>query len=262
MFFILALNMKLQAIVYAPFIVLAMLPMFTLKNFSKTAIYAIALQFIIILPFVLQGDFMKIIRVNGVHFYVLQVTSANAYNMWWYFFADPFATSDQFTFLGLTYKTWGLSLFFVSAFFSMLPIVIYIIERREMDNTFYKLFFLSLTLVTLIFFYFNTEMHERYIHPAILFSAIYAILAKDYIMYILLSLAYTLNMAKVFPFFNLDYNAFYFNEKLISTLYLCAFAIGMYRMYTSFKLKTDDVKKVVNIKTYQAYLKENILTNQ
>ena len=131
-----------------------------------------------------------------------------------------------------------------------------------MDNTFYKLFFLSLTLVTLIFFYFNTEMHERYIHPAILFSAIYAILAKDYIMYILLSLAYTLNMAKVFPFFNLDYNAFYFNEKLISTLYLCAFAIGMYRMYTSFKLKTDDVKKVVNIKTYQAYLKENILTNQ
>ena len=261
LFFILALNMKTQAIIYVPFIALAMLPLLTIKSFTKVVIYALAFQLIILLPFIINGDFIQVIKVNGRHLYFVPVVSANAYNLWYMFFNNPWGVSDKQTFAGIAYKYWGLFLFFTSSFLSLFPILVHNIERRAQDIAFYKLLFLSMGLVPLIFFYFNTEMHERYIHPAILFSGVYAILASDYIIYMLLSIAYVLNLEKVLKFHKLDYSLFIFNERLISGLFLLAFIIGMYRLYGYYRITGKDLKRVFTLKTYYNYFRENLALN-
>ena len=46
------------------------------------------------------------------------------------------------------------------------------------------------------FFFFNTQMHERYSHPAMLMAFLYGILNKNYWIYGITSIAYFLNMEK------------------------------------------------------------------
>ncbi len=101
-------------------------------------------------------------------------------------------------------------------------------------------------------------MHERYIHSAILFSGIYAIIASDYIVYLLLSIAYLLNLEKTLKFYKLDYSLFIFNERLISILFLFAFIIGMYKLYGYSRIADKDLKKVFTLKTYYNYFRENL----
>ncbi len=127
LFFILALNMKLQAIIYVPFVALAILPMLTVKSFLKIVIYALAFQLIILLPFLINGDFMQVIKVNGRHFYVIPLVSANAYNLWFMIFNNPWSVSDKQIFAGIAYKNWGLFLFFISSFMALFPLLVFIL---------------------------------------------------------------------------------------------------------------------------------------
>ena len=53
---------------------------------------------------------------------------------------------------------------------------------------------LGAATVNLVFYYFNTQMHERYIHAAILLVGTASIINKNYWTYILLSLAYFLSL--------------------------------------------------------------------
>jgi len=108
-------------------------------------------------------------------------------------------------------------------------------------------------------------MHERYIHPAILFCGIYAILASDYIIYIFLSVIYFLSLEKFIQVLRLnsyttslsDPLTFIFERKVIAVLYLAFFIMGLYKLLKIYGIKRDEYIKLFNPITYFKYFKNN-----
>jgi hypothetical protein len=170
------------------------------------------------------------------------VISMNAYNMWHLFFwrkIDLTHMKDTILFLNLSYKNWGLLLFFISAGIALLPMTIAI----------YKNFFLRKAilvdmahillvgaLIPLLFFFFNTQMHERYPHPAFLFITAYSFFRKRYFLYIIFSMAYFLNLEKALRAFDLHYSAFIFGNRFIAGLYLITIIVIFRELMLNLKL--------------------------
>jgi hypothetical protein len=75
-------------------------------------------------------------------------------------------------------------------------------------------------LIPLLFFFFNTQIHERYSHPAFLFIIAFSFLRKRYFLYIIFSIAYFLNLEKALRAFDLHYSTFIFGNRFIAGLYL------------------------------------------
>ena len=104
----------------------------------------------------------------------------NAYNFWLFFFPKDFmTTSDTLKFMGLTLKSWGLIMFFTLSLVALLPLLkssLYKLLKKEGIALPQSKIFIIAALIALFFFFFNTQMHERYSHPAILFLAVYALL--------------------------------------------------------------------------------------
>ena len=48
---------------------------------------------------------------------------------------------------------------------------------------------LTFGLIPLVFYFFNTQMHERYAHPCVLFLGAYALVRGDFVPYIIASIA-------------------------------------------------------------------------
>ena len=249
LFFILALNMKLQAIIFAPVIVLLLLPMTFDKSQLKNLIYsflgAIIIQFLIFSPFIFTGDFPKLWNVLTSSVGKYPQVSMNAYNMWYFFMEDPMLVSDSGTFLAITYKNWGLILFFVTSFFALFHFIkpsIQIVFKRVRVEYSQKKILISCALIPLLFFFFNTQMHERYSHPALLFLAIYAILYRKPLVFTLGSVAYFLNMEDVLHFFQWNnYNTLGFTPWFIACLFLLLIILLFLDLY--------DVKFKKSIKT-------------
>ena len=239
LFFVLALNLKLQAIVFLPIIVLLILPTILDKEQIKRLICSFGgigiIQLLIFLPFICAGDFSKLWNVitNSVGQY--PKVSMNAYNMWYFFFNNPMEVSDFDKFLGITYKIWGLILFFVMSFFALLHFVKPFFSRlfKKIDVEYsYKKTLISCALIPFLFFFFNTQMHERYSHPAFIFLALYAITYKKPLVFILGSLAYFLNLEGVLQ--SLQTNNYYtlvFMPLFVSCLYLLVIVLLFFDLY-------------------------------
>jgi len=79
---------------------------------------------------------------------------------------------------------------------------------------------LLMTIIPLFFFFFNTQMHERYIHPAIGFSTLLAFRHKHYGPWIIISLAYALSLESICKFLHLNnYGTMVFHPKFIAAWY-------------------------------------------
>ncbi len=235
-FMLLAVNTKFQAVVFLP--VLLMIVFNTERtekpqSYTESILSVIILagiQLIIFLPFIVSSNFSQTIHSlinSSVDFY--PNVSRNAYNLWYLFFADPLNTSDQITFL-LPLKLWGILLFVL---FYALILFIFLKSKKGLSEI-----FLVFTLISLGFFYFNTQMHERYVHPVVLFAGLYAIFSKRYYIFIIASFAYLLNLEAVMQMlsyfddevfgFIIHYKTwFIFNPVFISLLFLSAIVIGI-----------------------------------
>jgi len=73
-------------------------------------------------------------------------------------------------------------------------------KHLSFDGDAYQLLFLATGLLTLYFFYFNTQMHERYANPIIIFFFFYGVVSKNYKLYILASIPYLLSLDKCFSY--------------------------------------------------------------
>lgn len=234
-FMLLAVNTKVQAAVFLPVILLLIFTTKALSSlrFTKVLIAVFVLlfiQLIIFLPFIVSGNFGQTIHSlinSSVDFY--PTLSRNAYNLWYLFFADPLNTSDQMLFL-LPFKLWGILLFVL---FYGLIVFLFLKSKKGLAEI-----FLVLALVSLGFFFFNTQMHERYVHPVVLFAGLYAVFSKQYLVFIISSVAYLLNLEAVMQVltyfddevfgFVIHYNSWIvFNPVFISLLFLSAIVIGI-----------------------------------
>ncbi len=234
-FMLLAVNTKVQAVVFLPVILLLIFTTKALSSlrFTKVLIAAFVLlliQLIIFLPFIVSGNFGQTIHSlinSSVDFY--PTVSRNAFNLWYLFFADPLNTSDQILFL-LPLKWWGILLFVL---FYAAVLFLFIKSKKGLAEI-----FLVFALFSLGFFYFNTQMHERYVHPVILFAGLYAVLSKRYLVFVISSVAYILNLEAVMQLlsyfddevlgFVIHYKSWIvFNSVFISLLFLSAIVIGI-----------------------------------
>ena len=228
LFFTLALNIKLQAIVFLPLIVLLLFPLILDKSQIKKSIYSILgigfIQLLIFLPFIYAGDFSKLWNVITGSVGKYPKVSMNAYNMWYFFVDEPMDTLDNNQLLGITYKVWGLMLFFTTSFFALLhfvkPFIFKIFKKVNIEYS-HKKTIISCALIPLLFFFFNTQMHERYSHPALMFLAIYAMLYNKPLPFILGSIAYFLNMEKVLQALQTNnYHTLVFSSWFVAGIYL------------------------------------------
>ncbi len=199
---LIAINFKLQAIIFIPFIGLMLLPSlfkpFSAKKWILWVFALIMLQTLILLPFIYTNTVEKMWFVVTNSFGKYPVVSMFAFNFWdFIFWSNTINFSDQDVWLNLTYKRWGLLLFFISSGAALWPLI---------KNTFLQLFknlnakieldhlLLIGALIPLLFFFFNTQMHERYSHPALIFVMVYSIRKKEIVLPIILSLAYINNL--------------------------------------------------------------------
>ncbi|MDR2011094.1 MAG: hypothetical protein LBQ22_11515 [Bacteroidales bacterium] len=240
LFFLFAVNTKLQAIIFLPILILMILPIITerseLKKFLLALLSVTLVQFIIILPFIIAGDFKALTKVvfGSVDHYA--VVSMNAFNMWHILLdTNPIKTPDSIEFLGISYKNWGLLLFFIFSFFALFhflkPIYNKFFKKVNTDIS-QKKIIISCALIPLIFFFFNTQMHERYSQPVLIFLAAYAMLYKKPVPFILGSIACFLNMEKVLQFFKTNnYHTLVFTPWFIACIYLLVIVLLFIDLY-------------------------------
>ena len=145
---------------------------------------------------------------------------------------------------------WGFILFCIASFFALF----------HFAKSYFRLFFqkikldfslekalLSASLIPLIFFFFNTQMHERYSHPAFIFLVSYAILYKKFIPYFTGSLAHFLSLEYIHRHYNLGvYDLFFFKTTFIACLYLFTIAYLFYQLFEGEKVMKNIFAKKSN----------------
>ncbi len=202
MAFAFSLMMKPQAIFLGPFLLLLYAGWLwqSKERILKSALVFVFSILMICAPFILNGQGMNLIEITFGAIDRVPAVSMHAYNSWHLFFPgkDLVWMPDSILFLGLTLKSWGMIMFFIALLFTLKPfykfINVSIFNSKEELLKLGPLFLMGAAAVNLVFFYFNTQMHERYIHAAILFVGTASIINKNYWAYILLSLAYFLSL--------------------------------------------------------------------
>jgi Gpi18-like mannosyltransferase len=224
----LALNFKLHAVVFGPIICFMLLPSminsFTLKNATKWVVTPIALQCIILSPFIYSGTIDNVLDVMINSVGKFPVVSMNAYNVWDLLLSgDLINTSNEIHYAGISYKNWGLLMFFFSSALALLPMAVKAataIREKEKMNLELSQLLIICSIIPINFFFFNTEMHERYSHPALLFLSAYAAYSRKNYLVIIGSLAYILNLEDVLQYLELrNYRTLIFDRRFISALY-------------------------------------------
>ena len=226
LFFVLALNAKPQALIFLPLWGLWVLPLArqSIKKIDNAIVVAIFVQVLLLLPFLMGGNGAKFFTFFS-RGYSNPVLSMGAFNLWQLLFqAGARKIFDGGLWMGLSYRHWGLGLFFLSSFAALWPAAKACWRHLQQKSTFgpqnFQQLFLTAGLISLLFYFFNTQMHERYVHPALLMIAAYAFCSKDFFPFILLSFAYFLNLERVMVHFNLSYHTLIFDKNFIAVLYL------------------------------------------
>lgn len=248
--FLVAINTKTQSIFFLPILGLLWLPQLkgNSKELLKGLAFLIVVQVLIILPFILKGTAGDVWNnyVGAVDYN--NGLSMHADNFWYLALWDngkaPFYASDQELWNGLMLKTWGLIMFFTAATVVLLPLLIKTITKLAKGIRFNfadtEHVFLTAALVTLVFFFFPTQMHERYSHPAMLFMGGYFVLTRRWVMFVLLSYAYLMNSEAVDRCWGIpNYGTLLFDARLIAILYALVIVMGVYRLYKDYSIKTD-----------------------
>lgn len=239
---VLAINTKPQAFVFLPVVIVTLLySIRTIKTLLLCLLSAVVLQALILLPFALSGTLGLLLKTPLQAVDLFPQLSISAYNFWYLVCpTEPYYISHKEVFFILTYKQTGLLLFALSSLLPGLTLLFRLLRRRMensgLDKNDFQLLFLATGLINLYFFYFNSQMHERYAHPVIILSFFYAVLSRNYGPYIILSIAYFLSLDKAFPKFLpiIHYDTIY-NPKVLATWYTLGTMYASYLFYTQYR---------------------------
>ena len=233
--FLLALDTKLQSVVFLPFFAFALAHVLggRVRAWAASLAACAAVQALLLAPF-LHAQALAALRQNvlGVVGY-FKAVSLNAYNLWYLVLRDPAEIEDTEPFLHASYRLWGVLLFAAALLVIAVPFLRAVrrawrdgLPRRLADDG-----FLLLALVGVAFFLFPTEVHERFLHPAVVLLGIDAVLNGRYLAYGVLSAAYLLNLESVLRWRGLGYESFLFDPRLVAVAVLGVFAAGAWRAY-------------------------------
>lgn len=239
--YLLALNAKPQAIEFLPVIAVVLLYGFrSIKSVAIAVISAVALQLVILLPFISTGGPGKLVQIAGNVVGLYNNLSISAFNIWYLITrGNPYFIKDTDTYLLISYRATGLILFATATAAIMIPMLKRVWHLRKnklsFDDNSYQLLFLGTGMLCLYFFYLNTQMHERYAHPIIIFFFFYGVVSKNYKLYLLASIPYFLSLDKSFSFPDgylpiVHYKIIY-ASKILALWYTATVVYGSYLYY-------------------------------
>jgi hypothetical protein len=202
----------------------------------------IFMQLVIIIPFWINEDLGRVENVITGAIGHFSVISIDAHNLWHLLLEGNLrALKDNIVVNGLSYRNWGLLMFFATSFIALTPLLIISFRKRNDEVILYSnnqntlnIIFLSCGLIPLLFFFFNTQMHERYSHPAFLFIFAFSYVNKNYIPLLLFSIAYFLNLDGVlreFNFFGLRGKTILLTRDFIATYYALLILYMFFYLY-------------------------------
>lgn len=247
--YVLALMAKTQAIIFLPPLLLLWVPQWWQRpgRLLQAGLAGAALALLIVAPFVwggAQNGLPRIIEINRNSVNFNPFVSMNAYNFWQLLVAGPTTTSDLTVFAGLSYHNWGLLLFSGFSGLALWPLLRRGLRqlRRPMMaepeppaatvSEDFSVVLLSCGLIPVLFCFFNTQMHERYWHAALLFLAAYGFVRRDYLLYIMVSVGYFLNLEDLLhhlrPF---RHNSIFFKAWFVATLFGLVIIIALIKLY-------------------------------
>lgn len=245
--FVLALAAKPQAIIFLPPLLLLWAPQWWQRprRLGEALAAGLGLGTLILAPFIWggdQNDLPRILDINLGAANFFPVLSMNAYNFWHLVAPepDPSKAPDSQLFAAVTYRVWGLLLFFGTSGLALLPLLLRALRHLRRPSPVaaddstpdLALVLLSCGLIPLLFAFFNTQMHERYWHAAVLFLAAYGFLRRDYWPYVLVSVAYFLNLEGVLRFLQLKkYSVLIFDPRFVAALFALAIGLGLIKLY-------------------------------
>lgn len=243
--YMLALNTKQQAIEFLPIMAFVLwYRIRDLKTVFLSFISIAALEFIILLPFIFNGTAGRLIGFATHAVGLYHNLSISAFNIWYLITGgNPYFMDDTSTYIVFSYRLWGFILFGISGIAMLVPVIKKIWQLRKNDLPFdehaYRLLFLGTGMLCLCFFYFNTQMHERYAHPIIIFFFFYGVVSKNYKLFILASIPYILSLDKAFSFpdgyLPITHYKFIYASKIIALWYTATIAYGSYLLFRTSK---------------------------
>lgn len=241
--YLLILNLKPQAIVFAP--PLGLLAFHSLygsvswKDLVKAILVCTGVELILVLPFILAGEMEGVINVylHAVGYHP-KITIA-AFNIWPVLVGkEGVSQNDNLKWGWLSYKQWGLLMFFTASFFALLPLLCGALAKlfKTLKYTFTnEILLLGFSLIPLVFFFFNTEMHERYSQPAMLFIAAYSFISRRYYLFLLFCFAYFCNLEPRLQGLGMsNYKIFIFDEYFVASLFAVLIESLYFFLYRDF----------------------------
>ncbi|MGI4740400.1 MAG: hypothetical protein ACRYG7_34950 [Janthinobacterium lividum] len=236
--FVLAINTKSQAIIFLPPLLLLWAPQWWLapRRLAQSILLGGVGQLVILAPFIWGGTVVRIAHLVYDAVGYFPFTTVNCYNVWVVIFKQ-FVVGDFVYYAGLTYRKWGLLSFLVASTVVLLPLGLATLHKLRTRTLFgpadYRLVLLSLALIPLVFCFFNTQMHERYWHPALLLLGAHAVLTRRYVLFIGCSLAYFLNLEAVNHYLGSvsNYPSLLFRPKLVAGIFGSAIVGGVWQLY-------------------------------
>jgi len=239
--YVLALAAKTQAIIFLPPLLLLWAPQWWQRpaRLGLGVLAGAALATLLLAPFVWgawENYLPRIIEINATAANVYPRLSMNAFNFWYLAtdYGSPSEVSDLLLFAGLPFRRWGLLLFFGSSAVALLPLLVAAWRslRPRAAGPGLALVLLSCGVVPLLFSFFNTQMHERYWHPALLFLAAYGFVRRDYAPVVLMSVAYFLQLERMLQYLQLmHYDVLLFQPKFIASLFGLLIGLVLWKIY-------------------------------
>lgn len=190
--FTIACLFKLQSIALFPLLAMAWWPQKSWKLLGQIITIVSSTVIALNLPFLISGQLPTLIynTVSSVGRYPF--VSMNAWNLWW--LIPQHNTLDTATINGIQFLAIGFLLYIL--------IVILLLKKAKPFNSWPRLWGTS-ALLSLAFFLFPTEMHERYFFPFIIFAL--PLISQNrawFKLYFLLSVTLFLNLLWVLYYQN------------------------------------------------------------
>jgi Gpi18-like mannosyltransferase len=203
--YLMALNTKPQAIEFLP--VIGIMLLYSVRNW-KTLFYIVlavaGLQLLLFIPWLGNNGIGKLFSFASHAVDLYNRLSICAFNIWYIIVPhNQYFINDKDTFILISYKATGLIMFSAAAAYIVWPLLKSMWQLRKNKllpaAINYEYILLGTGLLCLYFFYFNTQMHERYANPIIIFFFFYGVVSRNYKLYILASIPYFLSLDKCFP---------------------------------------------------------------
>jgi Gpi18-like mannosyltransferase len=255
---LIALNFKLQALVFIPIVGLILLPQLFSKEGLKKIVIAVligvCLQIIILWPFIISGRVYQVLNVITTSVDKYPYPAVGAFNLWTLLLFNRtiegmYDITDAVKFGFLTYKQIGSILFFLATFLAVFPLIkhLYLKYFKQGKSTFaLSKIFLIAALVAMNFYFLNTQMHERYFHPAMISLAAYAFYSGRFFPFILASIAYFINLERICWYLAMHNDvymkSFFMDSRFVAALYLVLFFMMFYSLYSKMETSKNDIE--------------------